>query len=263
MSAPSPYLPRRPGDHLSAPDWNEVQVLALDELAGHAHAPGSLPAEALSPVAALSLAAVSVQTLALRGESVEDRARRLGVAPLLEAALESRLPRRGDAVAGDLRVLGDLRVKGDLRVEGELIVGGVPYRGRPRKGMERAAVGAGPLVVDDAGAWRERLAAAAWDPTGNPTRLRFELDTPTVVLFVAQLTGTSRARAHLRVGSGEAAGERRASWTLGEPAHEGRATTTRQQPVALPAGAHHARVELEGAAAEARLLAVLFPGEAS
>lgn len=119
-----PYFTRPAGAFLSADDWNEVQVRALEELHGHEHPPRSLSGDSVDPGANLSLKEAHAEQLRLRGRSpAELIAERLDRSTIGEA-LRTRLPLNGGTVTGDLHVAGDLHVKGALRVAGGLQVGG-------------------------------------------------------------------------------------------------------------------------------------------
>ncbi len=120
----SPYLTQTAGAWLSSEDWNEVQVRALEELAAHGHAPGSLTGESVEPGARVAVASAEVESLRVAGrtlvELIDERIDRTSLAEQLRSAL----PLSGGQVTGDLEVEGDLHVRGDLRVGGQIFLDG-------------------------------------------------------------------------------------------------------------------------------------------
>lgn len=122
MSAP--YLTRPEGAWLSAEDWNEIQVQALEDLAGHRHATATLNGESIDPNARIAVAAAETGALRVGGRTIPEMLDdRLGSSPL-QQHLQSTVALKGGRVAGSLDVGGDLHVRGNLRVGGQIYLNG-------------------------------------------------------------------------------------------------------------------------------------------
>ncbi len=117
---PEAYVKRSAGDIIRADDWNEVQIQAREEIAGHDHAAGrgaQIPRDGIREKAIDGsridpAASVTLQALEVRGElKVNARAVLAEIDGLLDG-LKGAVSRGGDTIKGSLAITERLAVGG-------------------------------------------------------------------------------------------------------------------------------------------------------
>jgi hypothetical protein len=189
---PPPYVKKDPGDIMLAADWNEMQVQAREQLAGHRHtggadaapitrdglapaavdrsriAPNAVDGSLIDPQADVALKSLKVNGRVLLGEidAIVASVRGLTANPLvLGSSLQVNGPSRLNA---QVDITGPLNVNGATTINGNLVARG----GQMRFSLE--GNGGGQLVVAN-NPNDNRIYLEAFNTTGNGSAAEFLL----------------------------------------------------------------------------------------